>query len=235
MGRKRAGSKSLHAQVVDALGGRIVSGEFRPGDTFTVADVEEEFGASRSVAREAIRVMESMGLVRSRTRVGCTVQAESDWNVLAPQMIHWQLLGAAREQALGSLVELRAGVEPVAARLAARRATPAHVATMTSAAARMAQLGREGRGSDTEFLEADIVFHSTILHATHNPAYVALAPTITACLSERNAAGLTPAHPAEINLTNHCDLAAAVARRDEGAAERLARAIVTVVSDETAH
>lgn len=233
MGRKGAGPHSLHAQVVDALGMRIVTGEVLQGDTFTVADVEEEFGISRSVAREVIRVMESLGLVRSRTRVGCTVQQQSAWNVLAPQVIRWQLQGPAREQALGSLVELRAGIEPVAARLAAHRTTPTHAEAMTMAAARMAELGRDGRGSEAVFLEADIVFHETLLLATQNPAYVAMSPTVIACLRERNAAGLTPAYPAEVNLANHCDLADAVARGDEGAAEQLARAIVTVVSDET--
>lgn len=227
------GGVSRHARVVEALGGRIVGGVLSPGKTFTVADVEEEFRISRSVAREVVRVMESLGLVRSRTRVGCTVQEESMWNVLAPQVIRWQLQGPSRERSLGFLVELRAGIEPVAARLAARRAGPCDIRAMVDAAARMAELGRQGHGTDAAFLEADIVFHEALLRCTRNPAYIAMVPTVMACLRERNAAGMTPAHPAEVNLANHGNLAEAIALGDEHAAESLARAIVTVVRDET--
>ena len=226
---------SLHARVVDALGSRIVAGDLGPGDTFTVGDVEEEFEVSRSVAREVVRVMESLGLVVSRTRVGCTVQEAPAWNVLSPQVIRWQMRGPRRTLSLGSLVELRAGIEPVAARLAARRASWHQVLVMVDAAARMTELGHAGRGNDPEFLQADIIFHEALLLATGNPAYAALVPTVIACLRERNEAGMTPARPAEVNLTNHSALALAIGRRDEDAAERLARGIVTVVSGEADH
>ncbi|HHU37849.1 MAG TPA: FadR family transcriptional regulator [Propionibacterium sp.] len=228
-------SSSLHARVVDAVGARIVAGDLAPGETFTVRELEEEFGISRSVAREVVRVMESLGLVASRTRVGCTVQEAWLWNALSPQVIRWQMRGPWRALSLGSLVELRAGVEPVAARLAARRASWNQVQVMVDAAARMTDLGHEDRGTDPGFLEADITFHEALLLATGNPAYAALVPTVIACLRERSEAGLTPARPAEVNLTNHSELALAIGRRDEDAAERLARAIVTVVSDETHH
>lgn len=223
---------SLHAQVVDAMGSRIVAGEVGAGATFTVAEVETEFGVSRSVAREAVRVMESLGLVVSRTKVGCTVQGKAAWDVLSPRVIDWQLRSPTRSRSLASLIELRAGIEPMAARLAARRASWEQVQVMTDTAAFMAELGREGRGDDPAFLEADVIFHDTLLQATGNPAYAALSPTVRACLYGRNAAGLTPAHPAEANLSRHCGLAEAMARRDEDAAEQLARAIVSKVSDE---
>lgn len=225
--------QSLHVRLVDALGRRIVGGQLRPGDTFTVADIEAEFAVSRSVAREVVRVLESLGLVHSRTKVGCTVLDASAWNALSPQVIRWQMQGPSRTRSLASLVELRAGIEPVAAGLAARRASWDHVEVMAVAASRMAELGRQGRGDSSAFLEADIVFHDMVLRATANLAYVALAPTVIACLRERNAAGLTPAVPAAANLDHHVNLAEAIGRRDVNEAERLSRAIVSVVVDET--
>lgn len=223
---------SLHAKVVDALGSRIVAGEVGAGQTFTVAELEGEFGISRSVAREVVRVMESLGLVVSRTKVGCTVQDASAWNVLAPQVIAWQLKAPTRTRSLASLIELRAGIEPMAARLAARRATWEQVNVLMETAARMAELGRRGLGTSPAFLEADELFHNTVLRATGNPAYAALGPTVEACLHGRNASGMTPASPAEANLRRHCDLADAIARRDEAAAGQLAHEIVSEVSDE---
>ena len=224
--------RSLHTRVVDAVGQAIVSGAQPPGSVFTIADVEQQFQVSRSVAREAIRVLESLALVRASTRVGCTVLPSDEWNVLSPQVIRWRVAGPERRIQLQALTELRSAVEPVAARLAARRATAQHVRAMDRAAEEMAELGREGQGSTPEFLAADVVFHSTMLRATGNDAFAALEESIVACLEGRNAVGLTPAEPAPVNLERHLELARAIGRRDEEAAEAFARDIVRVVSRE---
>lgn len=225
-------ARSLHTRVVDALGERIVAGRLAPGSTFTTADVEREFQVSRSVAREAIRVLESLGLVRASTRVGSTVQPSEDWNVLAPQVIRWRVAGPERRVQLQALTELRSAIEPVAARFAARRASSAQVREMVRAAEEMVELGRGGRGDSPEFLAADVVFHSTMLQATGNDAFCALVESIIACLEGRNAVGLTPADPAPSNLERHRELATAIGRRDEDAAEGFARGIVSVVRHE---
>ena len=62
-----------HGNVLSALGGRIVSGELAAGQVLTLEDICHEYGVSRSVAREAMRVLESMSLAASRRRVGITI------------------------------------------------------------------------------------------------------------------------------------------------------------------
>ena len=64
----------LTSTVANAVGARIVGGEFRPGDSMRLDELEAEFGVSRSVSREAVKILESLGLVRSRRRVGVIVQ-----------------------------------------------------------------------------------------------------------------------------------------------------------------
>ena len=83
---------ALHDNVLAALGARIVSGELSPGDVITLEGVSATHGVSRSVAREAIRVLESMEMVASRRRVGITIQSADRWNVFDPRIIRWRLV-----------------------------------------------------------------------------------------------------------------------------------------------
>ena len=62
---------------------RIAAGTLAVGQVLTL-DICQEY-AVRSVAREAIRVLESMGLVASRRRVGITIQPRHKWNVFDPR------------------------------------------------------------------------------------------------------------------------------------------------------
>ncbi len=93
----------------------------------TLDGIAREYAVSMPVAREAIRVLESMGMVSSRRRVGVTVLAASDLERLRPAadpVAARRRSGGDRTAQLLSLSELRRGFEPLAASLAAERATP---------------------------------------------------------------------------------------------------------------
>ena len=109
---------ALHDSLLTAIGSEIVSGTLPSGDVITLDGVSATHGVSRSVAREAIRVLESMGMVSSRRRVGITIQPAEQWNVFDPRVIRWRLDSGDRAAQLVSLSELRRGFEPAAAALA---------------------------------------------------------------------------------------------------------------------
>lgn len=179
---------------------------------------------SRSVVREAIRVLESMGMVTSRRRVGVTVAPRQGWNLFDPQIIGWRLDGDGRDEQLRSLGELRRGLEPMAAALAARRATPAQCGTLTGAVMEMAVHGKSG---DLEaYLTADILFHRTLLEASGNEMIGALSGVVAAVLAGRTHHHLMPAHPEPIAIRWHAEVAQAVQSGDADAAERAMRDIV---------
>ena len=118
---------ALHGNLLAALGAGIVSGEYAPGHVLTLEGVSAAHGVSRSVAREAIRVLESMGMVASRRRVGITIQPPEQWNVFDPRLIRWRLESGDRAAQLVSLSELRRGFEPAAAALGRAARRPASV------------------------------------------------------------------------------------------------------------
>ncbi|MDF2582438.1 MAG: GntR family transcriptional regulator, partial [Mycobacterium sp.] len=127
----------LHENVLTALGTAVVSGEYPAGQVINLERVSAEHEVSRSVAREAVRVLESMGMVASRRRVGITIQPAEHWNVFDPRLIRWRLESGDRAAQLVSLSELRRGFEPAAAALAARRADPHQCRIMAAAVSDM--------------------------------------------------------------------------------------------------
>jgi len=76
--RRNRYSASLHDPVLEKLGMEIAAGELPAGHVLTLDGIQERFGISRTVAREAMRILESMGLVESRRRVGITVRPIAD-------------------------------------------------------------------------------------------------------------------------------------------------------------
>lgn len=221
-----------HSGVLDRLGESIASGVRAPGTVLTLAALEEEFGVSRTLVREVVRVLESMGLVESRRRVGVTVRPPPDWNPFDPRLIRWRLGGPGRDEQLRSLTELRTAIEPVAARLAAVRADEPTRRRLVELAARLRELGEARRGTDPEYLEVDTAYHALLLEASGNPMLAALQDVVTEVLSGRTALGLMPRSPDPGALEDHEATAAAVASGDAATAEARARAVVDEVLEE---
>ena len=84
-------SAPLLSTVLDTMGADIVSGTLAAGERFTLTDLCARFGVSRTVAREAMRALEHLGMVSSSRRVGITVLPISEWAVYDPAIISWRL------------------------------------------------------------------------------------------------------------------------------------------------
>lgn len=217
----------LHAGLLDDLGCRIAWGRLPPGTVLTTAALEAEYGLSRTVVREAVRVLEAMRLVEARRHVGITVRPRPEWNALDVRLIGWNLAGPGRQEELGSLMELRQAIEPVAARLAATRASAGDRAELVALASRLRDLGRQGLGESQEYLTADIDFHRLVAQSSGNYMFAGvLGEVIGEVLAGRTRLGLSPALPAVEALDLHQIAALAISGGDADAAERAIRAIV---------
>ena len=167
-------SAPLLSTVLDALGTDIVSGTLAAGDRFTLTDLCARFGISRTVAREAMRALEHLGMVSSSRRVGITVLPISEWAVYDPAIISWRLGSEkSRDSQRTSLNDLRLAIEPVAAGLAAQHASPEDKEEILDLAHRLQVTPTRRVG---EHLATDLRFHAMVLHASGNEMFTALSP-----------------------------------------------------------
>ncbi|OZM75344.1 GntR family transcriptional regulator [Amycolatopsis antarctica] len=212
------------------LGTSIVEGTLPPGSVLRLEELQERFGASRTVAREVVRALETMGLTESRRRVGVTVRAPGHWNHYDPRLIRWQLDGRTRTEALRVLTELRRAVEPTAAGLAAHRATAAQRTRLRELGTLLATTAK-ARDLDT-FLRHDVAFHHLLLTASGNPMFGQLSEVVREVLAGRTGHGLMPPEPEPEAVALHLEVAEAVHAGDAPRAERAMRDIVVQAGTE---
>ena len=213
--------------VLDSLGHAIVTGEMAPGHGLTLEAIQSRYGVSRTLARDCVHTLESIGVVASRRRVGIVVQPREHWSALAPELVRWQLEADPRGPKLGALTELRTAIEPVAAAAAARRATEDQRSGLLALAAAIRSQG--ATGNVASYLDDDIAFHSLILEASHNDAFKALTGVVAEVLSGRARLTGRVQTPQPEALELHERVANAIAAGDATTAESSMRDLVAEV------
>jgi DNA-binding FadR family transcriptional regulator len=163
--------QNLTYSIVHDLGIAIVTGTYTKQNPFPIEAVLcRKYSASRTVLREAVKMLTSKGLLNARPRQGTWVQPEEHWNLLDPDILGWLLERKFSPALLIEFSEVRLAVEPGAAALAARVAGAAEKAAVLSAIERM-QAAERG---DDDPLDSDIAFHVAVLRATRNRFYAQL-------------------------------------------------------------
>ncbi|MEU6701525.1 FCD domain-containing protein [Pseudonocardia sp. NPDC046786] len=215
---------NLHDRLVEKWGLEIVSGELPAGHSILTNPAADELGVSRSVVREAVRVLESKGLVRVRRRVGITVETSTNWSSLDSDIIRWNLAGPDRFTHLDHLCSLRTAIEPLAAQLAATAATPEQCGLLTEAVIGMS---KTARSADTDaYLEHDAEFHRILLQASGNPLFGALSDVVIEMLAGRTRHGLMPQVAATSAVQLHGEVAASVQAGDGAVARKAMQGIL---------
>lgn len=213
-----------HATLVESLGLAIADGRLAAHSLLRLDELEVQQSVSRSVVREAARVLSSKGMLESRRRFGTVVQPEEAWNLYDPEVIRWRLASSRRLEQLQSLNELRGAIEPQAARLAAGRVGWDAASELVSLAARLWAAGQ--RGDQEEFLRLDVQFHAAVLKASGNAMFSQLQNLVAEVLTGRTEHGLTPHLPHHEALQLHVDVASAIQRGDAAAAHTAMSRIV---------
>lgn len=214
---------TVYRGVLAELGPRIVDGTLPVGSVITLEWLCTEFGISRTIAREVVQVLVSMGLIESRRRTGIRVLPRDAWDAFDPAVIRWRLQGAERPAHLHELSELRAAVEPAAAALAAAHAGDDQRAEVVRLAEALEATG--AAGDLQTFLEHDVRFHRLLLTASGNAMFAALGDVVEEVLRGRTEHHLMPPEPKPEARRLHSMVADAVAR-GEG---EVARAAMTTI------
>lgn len=180
-------------------------------------------GVSRTTLREALKILSTKGFIEAKPRLGTRVRAAEFWNTLDPVVLSWQ--GDADDQgALAEeLFEIRLSVEPLAARLAARRSTDEERAQIRAAFLRMAG----ERAGVEEAIEADIEFHLQIFQAAHNRFLLPVASVIRAALSISIPKTMAASGGFGQSLAQHEAILSAIEARDEEAASSAAATLIS--------
>lgn len=154
--------RGLHGQMVEEIGARIVHGHYKPGAALYADALEGEFEVSKTVVREALRVLAAKGLVETRQKRGTVVRPRSEWGLLDSDVLRWQGGNQPDFDFLENLAEVRAIIEPASARLAAQRRTEVDLTKLQEALDAMV-----AANADT-IAVADVRFHRAVLAAAHN-------------------------------------------------------------------
>ncbi len=154
--------------VVADLGARVVGGEWAEGAVMPKeADLIEEMGVSRSVIREAQRILGAKGLIRSRTSDGTRIQPRTEWRLLDPDLIDWRIQAGDTRSLLQDLLKVRLALEPGVVFVATQTASAA--ARKRVSAAWQRKLAVESDTTMTpeerreQFIETDLEFHREFL------------------------------------------------------------------------
>lgn len=170
--------RNLTYGMLDMLGKAIVTGQYDNQPFPTEAELAKQYDVSRSVVREAVKMLGAKGLLTARPRKGTTVQATEKWNLFDIDVLRWLLNRKFSLSVLRHFSELREAIEPAAAALAASALTPDGLAAIQAGYARM----EAAELDEDDPLEADISFHIAILQASANPFYAQFRDVVTTAL-----------------------------------------------------
>jgi GntR family transcriptional regulator, galactonate operon transcriptional repressor len=172
----------LHGRVVERIGRGIANGQLEPGSVLVVGELERDFGASRTVVREALRVLGAKGMVDARPRRGTVVTPRDHWRLLDADVLRWRFETRVDARFLEELAELRSMVEPAVAGLAATRRTEDDLRVLRTALERLGDSGLVGE----PVVAADLTFHRALLRASHNELVLEIEPVIEIGLRARD-------------------------------------------------
>lgn len=171
--------RNLTYGLLEQLGRAIVGGAYVGRGFPTEAELTEQHGVSRSVTREAVKMLTAKGLLGARPKQGTFVMPEKSWHLFDEDVLRWMLERKTSIELMRQYNELRLGIEPQAAALAAMRRDPVSLERIADGLARMERAERR----EEDPVEADVAFHSAVLVAAGNPFFLQFRQMVATSLA----------------------------------------------------
>jgi GntR family transcriptional repressor for pyruvate dehydrogenase complex len=198
------------SRLAEQLERAILTGELAPGDRLpSEREISSRMGVSRSVVREALGRLASLGLVKSAHGSGTRVEAPTSRQVT----LGYQRLLSRPDFRLEDLAEVRLPLETAIAALAAVKRTEQHLARLDETQ----QVLGNPRGALAAQVQADMDFHAVLAEATGNPLFQTVLAPIQQLLIESRRRTLGR-YGAALAHRHHARILAAVRQRDAAAA-----------------
>jgi GntR family transcriptional regulator, transcriptional repressor for pyruvate dehydrogenase complex len=212
MALKAVKKKRVHEEISEQISRQLAAGQWKPGDRLpSERELSARFQVSRASVREAMRALESLGVVQILIGQG-TFIASGSATLLSP------FISAAlkRRELLRDIFEARKVLEPEIAALAAQRASASQIRKMRGILAEQAHQIRQGLSG----VEADTAFHSLLTQSMKNKVFIRLSAAFVDSLRDTRELSLqVDGRPAR-SLAGHWEILEAIQSRDPGRARR---------------
>jgi DNA-binding FadR family transcriptional regulator len=182
-----------------------------------------ELGVSRTVVREAIKVLQAKGLVEVKPRTGTRVRPRRSWHLLDADVVAWQFADMERGEDMRELYEIRATIEATAARLAAERRTEEQLDEIEAHQRRIEAASAEPMA----LRAADLDFHGAVVDAAHNSLLSHVSAMIRVALEAASEPPAPESNGDEALL--RAAVATAIRDGDADASETAMRSLVDIV------
>jgi len=210
-------SPNLAISLHHLIGQQIVAGEFEHRPFPNEADLATQFDASRTVIREAMKMLTAKGLINTRQRAN-RLNPMRDWNLLDPDISRWLRQRAFSAEAYREYMQMRLGIEPVAAGLTAALGDHESLADIDHSLKAM----QAAPPASPARLEAQVRFHQALLRGSGNLFFNRLTELVTTALHME-------AHllkPESDDLSLYAQIHAGIRQGDVTGAEALMRALL---------
>src|SRR5579883_1948974 len=220
----------LFEQITEQIEQQILRGELQSGDRLpTERELADQFHASRTAVREAMKILAQKGLIEMRPGRG-TIVIDGVHEAMQNS------IGLAMKLKLGevggsdNLVEVRGILETEIAALAAARASEKEIAVMREAVKVM----DESLDDADTFIVADNIFHEALAKGTQNTLILILVNSIVSLLSEQRKQIFEVEGGPQRGQIHHKDILESIIRHDPEAAREAMRAHLRQVRQDAA-
>ena len=211
-----------YEQVAEQIQRLVTNGTLKPGDQLPAErELARQFGVGRSSLRDAIRTLETMGVVESRHGAGTVIRdLDTDALVvpLASALLH-------KRELVAELLEVRMMIEPAVAARAAKNAPREEIAKMEEILDRQCEKVKRGKPC----VEEDAEFHAALVHASRNSVVLRVVDVLMDLLRDSRARSLQTPGRLEKSYAGHVRILKAIKDRDGEAAESAVRRHLTEV------
>jgi GntR family transcriptional repressor for pyruvate dehydrogenase complex len=157
--------------VIERIKQALINDELKPGDFIpSEAELTRNLGVGKSSVREAIKMLQAMGIVEVKRGQGTRIRQHPSEDALN-SMVFQMILAKGITQ---DLFDLRKMFEPAYTLMALERATDEDLARIQRTIDVMEQALRRNEQTSRH----DLAFHKAILHATHNPLIIRIGETM---------------------------------------------------------
>lgn len=212
MGLAKIGnSDTLVNEIITQLSQAIIEGDFKPGDKLpSEAELCEQLAVGRNSLREAIRVLNAMGVVKTKRGQGTFLQDTISHEVFNP-LIFRLILDPKNTT---DVFELRVMVESIVIIMAIYKASPEEIQSIRDLVDETNNIAKSNQGSIDDLIKLDMQFHLSIAKCVHNKLIEAILETLVLMFEPSIKKVLQKDGGIDLCLKNHYAIVDLIEQRD---------------------